>query len=309
MCFNNCNRNDNYRNNCCCNLPRREVVYIPGPQGPMGPRGLTGATGPEGPVGATGATGATGPIGPQGPVGPAGATGATGATGPIGPQGPVGPIGPAGPQGPVGETGATGATGPIGPQGPQGPQGPVGPAGPQGPVGETGATGATGATGPAGPQGPVGPAGPAGPATNGLAAYGGLYSTSTDTVALAEGVPVELIFESQMPALNETYGTDSIIVEQAGDYEINYGLLGSVDPASTITLSVNVNGAPEVSGTISQDFITGTARSMNGSTIVSLDAGDVITLTVEGSAATTLTPLDNVNAYLTVKKLDAGTVA
>ena len=112
-----------------------------------------------------------------------------------------------------------------------------------------------------------------------------------------------------MPVLNETYGTNSITVDAEGDYEINYGLLGSVNPASTITLSLNVNGTPEASGVISQDFIAGTARSMNGSTIVSLNAGDIVTLTVEGSATTTLTPLNNVNSYLTVKKLNSGTVA
>ena len=113
---------------------------------------------------------------------------------------------------------------------------------------------------------------------------------------------------SQMPVLNETYGENSITVEEDGDYEINYGLLGSVNPASTITLSVNVNGTPEPSAEISQDFIVGTARSMNGSTIVSLSAGDGITLTAEGTATTTLTPLDNVNTYLTVKKLNSGAV-
>ena len=150
--------------------------------------------------------------------------------------------------------------------------------------------------------------GPAGPATDGLSAYGGLYSTSTDTVELTENTPVTLTLGSEMPALNVTYDDNGITVAQEGDYEINYGLLGSVEPASTITISVNVNGTPEASGVISQDFIVGTARSMNGSTIVSLNAGDVVTLTVEGSATTTLTPLNNVNTYLTVKKLNSGTV-
>lgn len=161
---------------------------------------------------------------------------------------------------------------------------------------------------PTGPVGPTGPQGPAGPATDGLAAYGGLYSTSTATVSLTASTPVTLTLGSQMPALNETYGTNSITVTEEGDYEINYGLLGSVNPASTITISVNVNGTPQASGVISQDFVVGTARSMNGSTIISLDAGDEVTVTVEGSATTTLTPLNNVNSYLTVKKLNTGTV-
>ena len=111
-----------------------------------------------------------------------------------------------------------------------------------------------------------------------------------------------------MPNLNVTYGTNDITIENEGDYEINYGLLGDVEPASTITLSVNVNGTPITSGIIMQDFITGTDRSMNGSTIVSLSENDVVTLTAEGSAATSLTPSDNVNTYLTVKKLDSGSV-
>lgn len=111
-----------------------------------------------------------------------------------------------------------------------------------------------------------------------------------------------------MPNLNVTYGANNITIENAGDYEINYGLIGNVDPASTITVSVNVNAAPTASGVITQDFITGTDRAMNGSTIVTLQEGDVVTLTVEGSATTSLTPGNNVNTYLTVKKLDSGTV-
>ena len=252
--------------------------------------GATGATGSRGTKVATGATGATGP------------QGATGATGATGPQGGIGATGS------QGATGATGATGPQGEVGDTGPQGEIGPTGPQGEIGPTGPQGEIGPTGPQGEVGDTGPQGETGPATDGLAAYGGLYSTSTDTVALTENTPVTLPLGNEMPMLNVTYGANSITIEQDGDYEINYGLLGSVNPASTITISVNVNGTPEVSGVISQDFITGTARSMNGTTIVSLNDGDVITLTVEGSAATTLTPLDNVNGYLTVKKLDSGTV-
>ncbi|MCH5159131.1 MAG: hypothetical protein J1F33_08050, partial [Clostridiales bacterium] len=215
---------------------------------------------------------------------------------------------PQGVQGMQGVTGATGATGATGPQGEQGIQGVAGATGATGATGPQGEQGIQGNPGPQGPQGEQGEQGEQGPATDGLAAYGGLYSTDTSTVSLTAGTPVTLTLGSQMPVLNETYGSDSITVNQDGDYEINYGLLGSVDPASTITISVNVNGTPEASGVISQDFIAGTARSMNGSTIVSLNSGDVITLTVQGSATTTLSPLNNVNSYLIVKKLDNGTV-
>lgn len=272
--------------NCCHNEGNdNRLVIIE--RGVRGPRGFTGPQGIMGPPG----------------FGVTGATGATGATGIQGPQGVTGPQGPQGIQGVTGPTGATGATGATGPQGIQGLQGI------QGITGATGPTGAAGPQGPQGIQGEVGPTGDTGPATDGLSAYGGLYSTDTSPIALTTGTPVTLTLASQMPDLNVTYGTNDITVANAGDYEINFGLLGDVNPASTITLSVNVNGTPITSGVIMQDFITGTDRSMNGSTIVTLAANDVITLTAEGSATTSLTPSDNVNTYLSVKKLDSGTVA
>lgn len=125
---------------------------------------------------------------------------------------------------------------------------------------------------------------------------------------MTAGTPTTLTLGSQMPNLNVTYGTNDITIENAGDYEINYGLVGDVDTASTVTLAVNVNGTPLTSGAIVQDFITGTDRLSNGSTIVTLAENDVVTLTAEGSATASLTPSENVNTYLTVKKLDSGTV-
>ena len=277
--------------NCCCHNETNQNRLIIIERGPRGPRGFTGPQGIMGPAGPIG------PTGPQGIGGNPGPTGATGATGPQGIQGIQGVVGP---------TGATGATGPVGPTGATGATGATGPVGP---TGATGATGPQGIQGVTGPIGPTGDTGPAGESITGLAAYGGLYSDSTTTVALTEATPTELTLGSQMPSSNVTYGTNSITVNLAGDYEVNYGLLGSVDPASTITLSVYRNGALLPSAEISQDFITGTARSMNGSTIVTLDAGDVLTLMAEGSATTTLIPNAQVNTYLTVKKLDNNVVA
>ncbi|MCH5350617.1 MAG: collagen-like protein [Clostridiales bacterium] len=269
------------------------------------PRGATGATGPQGPQGAQGAQGATGPQGEQGiqgVPGPQGEQGLQGVAGTNGTDGAaatvtVGTVDTLEPDqnATVTNSGTTtaavlnfgiprGATGPQGPQGDQGIQGVPGPQGVQGEQGEQG------------------------PATNGLAAYGGLYSTDTSTVSLTAGTPVTATLGSQMPELNVTLGTNQITVTEDGDYEITYGLVGSVSPASTVTLSVNVNGTPEPSGVISQDLIVGTARATTGSTIVNLNANDVVTLTIEGSATTTFTPSNNVNTFLTVKKLDNGTV-
>lgn len=290
----------------CCNFPpifcgggsngnggdRDRIVIIE--RGPRGPRGFTGPQGIMGPPGANGATGATGPVGPQGPQGAQGVAGPTGPVGPTGPQGPQGPQGLQGVQGVTGPQGETGATGPAGPQGPQGLQGVQG---------ATGATGATGPQGAIGPTGPTGPTGPQGAAGTGLIAYGGLYGTTTDAVALTT-TPVALPLGTQMPSSNLTYGTNSVTVTDAGTYELAYGVRGSMSDGSSLTVSIGQNGTAIASTTITDALTSGTPSSVHGQTIVTLSAGDVLTLLASDSGSATWTPGSGANTYLTVKKLD-----
>lgn len=287
----------------CCNFPpiccgggsngnggdRDRIVIIE--RGPRGPRGFTGPQGIMGPPGANGATGATGPVGPQGPQG---AQGVAGPTGPVGPTGPQGLQGLQGVQGVTGPQGETGATGPVGPQGPQGLQGVQG---------ATGATGATGPQGAIGPTGPTGPTGPQGAAGTGLIAYGGLYGTTTDAVALTT-TPVALPLGTQMPSSNLTYGTNNVTVTDAGTYELAYGVRGSMSDSSSLTVSVGQNGTAIAATTITDALTSGTPSSVHGQTIVTLSAGDVLTLLASDSGSATWTPGSGANTYLTVKKLD-----
>lgn len=284
----------------CCNFPpiccgggsngnggdRDRIVIIE--RGPRGPRGFTGPQGIMGPPGANGATGAIGPVGPQGPQGAQGVTGPTGPVGPTGPQGPQGLQGLQGVQGVTGPQGETGATGPVGPQGIQG---------------ATGAIGATGPQGAIGPTGPTGPAGPAGASGTGLIAYGGLYGTTTDAVALTT-TPVALPLGTQMPSSNLTYGTNNVTVTDAGTYELAYGVRGSMSDGSSLTVSVGQNGTAIAATTITDALTSGTPSSVHGQTIVTLSAGDVLTLLASDSGSATWTPGSGANTYLTVKKLD-----
>lgn len=248
----------------CCNFP--PICCGGGSNGNGGDRDriVIIERGPRGPRGFTG---------PQGIMGPPGANGATGATGPVGPQGPQG------------AQGVTGPTGPVGPTGPQGPQGP------QGLQGVQGATGATGATGPQGAAG------------TGLIAYGGLYGTTTDAVALTT-TPVALPLGTQMPSSNLTYGTNSVTVTDAGTYELAYGVRGSMSDGSSLTVSVGQNGTAIAATTITDALTSGTPSSVHGQTIVTLSAGDVLTLLASDSGSATWTPGSGANTYLTVKKLD-----
>ncbi len=169
--------------------------------------------------------------------------------------------------------------------------------GPRGPRGYTGATGAVG------PQGPTGATGPQGPSGGGLLSYGGGYSAATTTQALTS-TAVGMTLGTFMPSSNVTYGTNSITVTNGGDYEINYGIIGSVETTSDLTVAVGRNGTAIPSGVRSKTYTAGQSDLLMGSFIVTLTSGDVLTLLLSSSQDVTFTPGANVNSYLTVKQLN-----
>jgi len=178
---------------------------------------------------------------------------------------------------------------------------------PQGPTGLTGAagpTGTTGQTGPTGPTGPAGPTGPTGPA-NGLAAYGGKYSNTPQTINLTIGGQTQIALPTSMPNLNTTYTpTNSITVGQAGTYEINYYSNVSAALGTTVTLAVRANGTNIPSTIISRVLSVGVGSVYSGSTIVTLAAGDVIDMAISALLAVGITLGSGVNATLSIKKIN-----
>ncbi len=179
--------------------------------------GLRGPTGPTGPQGIQGNIGATGPTGPTGP--------STGPTGPTGSQGIQGLVGP------TGATGSQGIQGLVGPTGATGSQGIQGIIGPTGPTGSQGIQGLIGPTGPTGLQGIQGSTGPTGPSGTGLNSY--LYDRMPSGVA---SIPVNAV----VPLLGITIvgsdftlnsGSNSILINRTGSYQITWNLLVTVGAA------------------------------------------------------------------------------
>ena len=211
---------------------------------------------------------------------------------------------PQGPTGPTGPEGLAGVTGPTGPTGPEGLPGGTGPTCPSGGAVLDVVTGPTGPTGPEGLDGVTGPTGPTGPA-EGLNAYAGKYSAEPQTLNLTIGTPTQIPLPTAMPNLNATYTpANSITVDEAGTYEINYFSNVSAALATTVTQSVRVNGTNIPSTVISRVLSVGTNSIYSGSTIVTLAAGDVVDMALSALLAVGVTLGTGVNATLTVKKLD-----
>ena len=244
--------------------------------------------------------GITGPTGPTGPQGPATISVGTTTLGLPGTDPSVVNSGtptnvildftiPSGPTGPIGLTGETGPTGPEGPTGPQGP------------------TGLTGETGPTGPEGPTGPQGPTGPAGGGLAAYGGLYSTTPHSITGTGGTADAILLANAMPLSNETQGTNTLTVEEAGDYEITYTVNTTpTTAAGTIEVYATEGGTEIPESNDTQTVGNGTTTTFQKTFITTLDANDEIGLSIESDTSGDLTVN---NATITVKKLSPTTTA
>lgn len=151
------------------------------------------------------------------------------------------------------------------------------------------------------PQGPTGPTGP----SEGLSAYGGKFSNTTQTINLGIGTQSQIALASAMPNKNTTYTTaNSINISQAGTYEINYYSNLSAALATTITMAVRVNGTNVPSTVISRALSVGTGTIYSGSVIVTLAANDVVDMAVSALLAAGITLGSGVNATLTVKKIN-----
>ncbi|RKW74276.1 collagen-like protein, partial [Bacillus sp. L75] len=147
-----------------------------------------------------------------------------------------------------------------------------------------GVTGATGATG------------------SGLSEYAYVYNLSAETVAIEAPV----IFDSTgitTAGITHAPGTAQIIVTTPGDYEVTFSVSG-VEPNQ---FTLFVNGGP-VTNTVYGSG-AGTQQN-NGQAIITLAAGDILTLVNHTSAAAvTLQTLaggtqTNVNASIVLKKLN-----
>ena len=215
-------------------------------------------------------------------------------------RGRAGATGATGLAGPSGEAGPSGAPGPVGPSGAPGAQGPAGAPGLQGPAGVAGPAGQTGPAGPTGPTGPPGPAGPTGAAgVDFVGAYAHIYNVGAQVVAMESSI----VFDRTGSLQGFTHGAPSsaLSVGANGTYAVRFGVSG-VEPNQ---FAVFVNGAV-TSGIFGSGAGT---QQTNGELLLTLTAGDVLTLRNHTSAAAvTLQTLAggtqaNVNAWLLVEKV------
>lgn len=312
-------------NNCKKNLPKKEnydqcrYMYCIGPTGPRGLQGIMGEKGEKGDIGPQGIKGEKGEPGPSTiqignvytietkeeaevinvgtPVDvvldfkiPKGEKGEKGDTGDIGPRGMPGEIGRT-------EHIAIDETETLEPGEPA-------------TVMDTFENwvhhlsfsipkGDKGDTGERGPQGPAGP-----PGTEFVSSYGIRYSMTDTQITLPQGVDTIIpLPEKGTGFLTEYPDNNSIKIKENGVYLVSYLLCGATNEECSITMSVRANDILEPATSATSEFNAQLINSISGTTIVSLQPNDLITLNVKPSKAVTMKFNGSTNAMLSVTKI------
>lgn len=169
--------------------------------------------------------------------------------------------------------------------------------------------------GPQGVQGAQGIQGvPGADGENVLSAYGGLFNTAVQPLTFtAVNTYIPLVLNTIMPIKNVTTSGNSLVINETGDYEINYNVLVNASASVDMAVAVRNNGAVIASTrgtqTLTYSADTGLTHDglFSGSVIVTLSAGAVLDLAI--SVINTLpTGLEAVvnnyaNSTLSIKRL------
>jgi hypothetical protein len=135
---------------------------------------------------------------------------------------------------------------------------------------------------------------------SGLSSFAYVFELATLADATVVG-GADVPFSNNGPMLNtnHTASMTTISVTEAGVYKIDYGVNMTAGVGSAI--SIAINGTVDASTNISALVATG---HISGSAMLTLVAGDVITLRNNSATPMTLTLAPSLGSYLTITKID-----
>ncbi|GEM_PF-4801845 len=137
-------------------------------------------------------------------------------------------------------------------------------------------------------------------AGSGLSSYGHTYELATLADAtVVGGADVPFSNNGPLTGITHTAGTTTITVPTTGVYEIDYSVNITAGVGSAIAIAVN--GTVDASTPITALIATG---QINGAAMLTLAAGDVVTLRNNSAIPLVMNLAPGVGAYMLIKKLN-----
>lgn len=159
-----------------------------------------------------------------------------------------------------------------------------------------------GEKGDVGEKGPQGPAGP--PGKEFISSYGIRYSMSDTQINLPQATDTVIpLPEKGVAFLTEYPDDNSIKIKENGVYLVSYLLCGATNEECSLTMSVRANNILQPATSATSEFNAQIINSISGTTILSLQTNDFITLNIKPSKTVTMRFNGSTNAMLSVTKI------
>lgn len=159
-----------------------------------------------------------------------------------------------------------------------------------------------GEKGDVGEKGPQGPAGP--PGKEFISSYGIRYSMSDTQINLPQATDTVIPLPEKGTAFLTEYPDDnSIKIKENGVYLVSYLLCGATNEECSLTMSVRANNILQPATSATSEFSAQIINSISGTTILSLQTNDLITLNIKPSKTVNMRFNGSTNAMLSVTKI------
>ena len=152
-----------------------------------------------------------------------------------------------------------------------------------------------------GPRGIQGPAGP--PGTNFVSAYGIRYAMMDTQITLEQAIDTTIPLAETGVSLFTEYTNNGIKIKESGVYLISNLLCGATSEECSLTMSIKANDILQPASNPTIEFQAQIINCISGTTIISLQPDDIVTLNIKASMPVTMTFNGSTNAMLSVLKI------
>ena len=152
-----------------------------------------------------------------------------------------------------------------------------------------------------GPRGIQGPAGP--PGTNFVSAYGIRYAMMDTQITLEQAIDTTIPLAETGVSLFTEYTNNGIKIKESGVYLISYLLCGATSEECSLTMSIKANDILQPASNPTTEFQAQIINCISGTTIISLQPDDIVTLNIKASMPVVMTFNGSTNAMLSVLKI------